>query len=212
MSTTPTDTPSRPLGRPTVFTADVIEAILEGLAEGRSIVRICEREDMPSARAVYCRQRTDPAFESACDAARKAGVNALVDEADDLTRTAVETPPSREKMAAIRERLDFVKWSAECHKPKVYNRNRRVELSGPDGAPIRLQAVAAPSPPLPPREVREYVQNLLKTAEQAAGLPPGDDRPDADRITAVLKSGRLPHPDLVDAFANVDPSDTESAQ
>jgi hypothetical protein len=201
---TDTENPPTKMGRPTIFSPAIDAEILERLAEGESLISICSDERMPSRTAVLNRLRHDAAFGAAEDQARAIAVKALDDEANDLTKRAVEAPGSREQLTAVRIRLDYIQRRAESHKP------RRVEMSGPDGGAIRLQAVLPPSPPLPPREVREYVQNLLKTAEQAAGLPFGDDRPEADRITAVLKSGRLPHPDLVDAFANVDPSDAES--
>lgn len=200
MTTDTPDTDNSPakMGRPSVFSPEIDREILERLAQGESLIDICSDARMPSRTAVLNRLRHDVAFAAAEDEARDIAVKAWLDEANHLTRAAVEAPGSREQLTALRIRLDFVHRSAENHKP------RRIEVTGAGGGAIQLQAVG---PPLPPAEVRRYVRSLLPTAEAAAGLASDETKSDRERVAAILKSGVAPHPDLIDALADVDDTD-----
>lgn len=52
----------RPRGRPSISTPELRERILDQLAEGKSIRRICRAPDMPSSETIRCWRRADPEF------------------------------------------------------------------------------------------------------------------------------------------------------
>jgi hypothetical protein len=55
-------TPRRGPGRPSKSTAEMRERILDQLAEGKPIRRICRAPDMPSSETIRCWRRADPEF------------------------------------------------------------------------------------------------------------------------------------------------------
>jgi hypothetical protein len=163
--TTPAD-PPRPPGRPSDYTPELAAEICEFLAEGKSLRWVCEQDGMPSRRSVLRWLRANADFQAAYRVAREYGAEALADEIIDLASQHME--PAAAPVA--RFRLDAVKWAASKLSPKRWGDTLKAELSGPGGAPLQLQPVAAP-PPLTPAEVVGAVKALLREAEQAAVRP-----------------------------------------
>jgi hypothetical protein len=179
-------------GRPSELTDLAIDEILSGLCEGRSLREICESEHLPSRSTVFRRLHRDPAFQAAYQAARACGAEAMCDEAIAI---AMEASPATANVARVQ--VDTIKRAASKFAPRRFGDRVAAELSGPGGSPLTLQAVAAP---MVPREVAAGIKALLTSAEQAAGLPPGDGKPDEERLQAVLSSDAPVHPDLYEAL------------
>ena len=60
-------------GRPSLFTAKVWEQILNGLAEGMPLSRICAAPGMPCPETIRCWRRDDPRFAREFDFAQQCG-------------------------------------------------------------------------------------------------------------------------------------------
>ena len=73
-------------GRPSRWSEAMAEAILAGLAEGRTVAEVCREPWAPSVGAVYYRLRRDPEFLQAYRDAKGAACDMLVE-------SAVETSP-----------------------------------------------------------------------------------------------------------------------
>ena len=51
------------VGRPTIYSPDLVELLLRRICEGESVRRICRDEAMPSAWTVYAWLREKPDFQ-----------------------------------------------------------------------------------------------------------------------------------------------------
>jgi hypothetical protein len=191
MTTDAPDTSRKP-GRPSSVTPEIQDRILTLLCEGQSLRSICEAEDMPDRGTVMRLLHRDPAFQAAYAAARATGAEAMADEVIELGRAATS-----ENAAAIRVRVDTVKWAAAKFAPKRWGDRVTTEVTGADGAPVRLQAIAVP---MVPAQVAVAVRDLIGKAEADIGLPAGDDKPDAERLKAIVENDLVLPPDVYEAI------------
>jgi hypothetical protein len=125
--------------------------------------------------------------------ARDVGVDALADEA-----LADATAQMRsEDVQAARLAFDARRWYAGKIAPKRWGDKVVNEHTGADGGPVQLQAMPTR---LVPTQVAAGIKALLTKAEEAAGIPTDTDRPDAERLTAILASDKPMDPDLYEAI------------
>ncbi len=61
----------RPRGRPSVFTKEVVQALLDGIEGGQTLRQVCSGENMPSERSVLRRVAENEAFRHAYARARE---------------------------------------------------------------------------------------------------------------------------------------------
>lgn len=142
-------------GRPPEYSVEKADRICAHLAAGRSLRSICKDDDMPSLETVFRWLREKPDFNEQYGRAREAQADAIFDEtidiADDGTNDWVatndpENPGYRlngENVQRSRLRIDTRKWMAGKLRPKVYGDKLTQEISGPDGAPIQHEHIAA---------------------------------------------------------------------
>jgi hypothetical protein len=199
MDTPADDTPRKP-GRPSAFTQELAQVILERLASGESLRAICSGDDMPDRSSVMRWLAVHSDFKAAYTTARELGCEALADEVLGL---AME-PMAAEHATVVRVRLDAIKWFSSKIAPKRFGDRVQAELTGSGGGAIELRAV--PSERLTPPQVAASVKALLTQAEVSAGLPNGSDRPDAERLQAILASDQPLDPALYSALG--EPEDT----
>jgi hypothetical protein len=191
MSISNDSNPPRGPGRQSTLTETAIEEILARLCEGESLRQICESEHLPNRSAVFRRLHHDVSFQAAYAAARATGAEAMCDEVIDLGRSATS-----ENAAAMRVRVDTVKWAAAKLAPRRWGDKLQAELSGPGGSPLQIAPVL---PPLTRPEIAEGIRALLSQAEQDMGLPAGDGKPDGERLQAILTSGEPMSPAVYEA-------------
>jgi hypothetical protein len=67
-------------GRPTIATPELVEALLDRVAEGIPLRAICRDPSMPSRRSVFDWRKNDPAFSRRFDMARNIGRECLAEE------------------------------------------------------------------------------------------------------------------------------------
>lgn len=124
------------VGRPSIFSEAVADAICEWLLEGKSLRWICGQDDMPSRATVLRWQGSNPDFEAKCARAREMQADLM----DDLILDTAENCTA-ETAQADRVKIAAYQWRAEKLKPKKYGTRSQVELSGPDGAPVQVQRI-----------------------------------------------------------------------
>lgn len=133
-------------GRPTVFTPEVLEQILEEIRHGASERSIFDREEMPSWSAWgQFKARADDAFMSQYERAKELKYQSweseIVKIAKDDSRDM--QPDGKggfksDNTAVNRDRLkvDTMKWLMSKMMPKVYGDKIAQEITGADGAPL----------------------------------------------------------------------------
>lgn len=137
-----------PGGRPSTYTPDIADRLCKQLAEGMSLRRACELDDMPSKTTVLRWLRDDEEFRSQYARARDAQADHYADEIieisdnhdnDYITKTNSDGSEyeaiDHEHIQRSRLRVDSRKWIASKLKPKKYGDRTKHEHSGPgDGA------------------------------------------------------------------------------
>lgn len=125
------DTERRGPGRPSLYCQETADAILDRLANGESLIDICETEGMPTRTTIRDWRKKYPEFASAIARARADGTEARI-EADERIAMEMLRPKEggpRYEPAAVREFLNYRRWVNESYNPTLLPRNR-VELSG----------------------------------------------------------------------------------
>ncbi len=135
-----------PAGRPSEYTQDLADRLCEQLAEGVSMHRACEPDDMPSKRSVFRWLRTDEEFRHQYENAKAEAADFLAEEmieiADDGTNDWMEKENkdgstyevvNSEHIQRSRLRIDARKWIASKLKPKKYGDKTSTEITGADG-------------------------------------------------------------------------------
>jgi hypothetical protein len=114
------------MGKPTVRTKKLDDAVLSGLREGVPLAELCRRPDMPNNEAwqMWCKE--DRVLANAEAAAREEGFDVLAAQILAIVDTLNEEPASRRLRAEYRLKL-LSKWD-----PKRYG--ERVDLTSSDGS------------------------------------------------------------------------------
>ena len=136
-------------GRPSERTPEIEDLILNGLANGKSMVSLCRGEDMPCPSTVYRWLSADKDFCDRYARAREDQADTMADEiidiADDKSNDTIlksngDGEPyevaNTEWINRSRLRVDARKWVAAKLKPKKYGDKLTSEISGPNGGPI----------------------------------------------------------------------------
>lgn len=109
-------------GRPTAYTEEKALYICQQIAQGRSLVSICNDEGMPCLATVYNWIKENRDFLDRYAIARQDQADHLADEMIDIADFCDD---SHEGIAKARLRIDARKWVAAKLKPKKYG--ERVE-------------------------------------------------------------------------------------
>lgn len=132
------------MGRPTLYSPDLADAICARLADGESLRSVCADEDMPAASTVFNWLRTKPEFVEQYARAKEEAADAFAEEmldiADDGSNDWMERfgkegesvgwQLNGEHVQRSRLRIDTRKWLASKLKPKKYAERSSVDLSG----------------------------------------------------------------------------------
>lgn len=135
------------IGRPPLFSEALGLAICERIADGESLRRICKDDGMPSIETVRkwlvqgAKTETDDdpyrVFLAQYARAREDQADSYADKITDLAEVAVSAD-DRTQVEGIKVAIDALKWAAGKRKPKVYGDKVQSEISGPEGAPLRV--------------------------------------------------------------------------
>ena len=111
-----------------VKTPEMEEAIINGMMEGLSLVKVCAAKGMPHRATVLRWQIEDDAFATKCARAREMQADLMDDKIADLIDTV--TP---ESAPADRIKLSALQWRASKLAPKKYGDKITQEHSGSVG-------------------------------------------------------------------------------
>ncbi len=122
----PTDPPSfkRGRGRPSTYTDDLAERVLEQVAQGSFLVDL-EGADMPAYRTIYGWADTRPDFSKALARAHTDGAHALLAKAEKLLEEA-----TRDTIQVVRERVAHIRWRVSRLNPGAYGDRSELRVSG----------------------------------------------------------------------------------
>lgn len=164
------------IGRPIEYTPEKGERILAYMSEGYSLTDACDA--MGIARSTVHRWADkDASFALTLTRAREALAEHAFSEAyaipkrllalyDADTTGELKLDPAR--IAAAKLATDTLKWYAERLAPKTFaDKTRKVEVSGPNGAPIQIAAITISADALSD-EQRDILRLALQQARTGA--------------------------------------------
>lgn len=168
----------RPVGRPTLYTSDLVDRICERLSVGEPLAQICRDKGMPGLSTVYDWQSADKDISGRFARAREAGFDQIALDAlriaDDATSDRATDSEGRERVdneAIQRSRLRvetrlklLAKWD-----PKRYGDRLHQELTGANGGPLQTEELSALSPDERKRRALELAAKLGIKMEWPAG-------------------------------------------
>lgn len=145
-----------PAGRPTDYTPELGDLICEGIASGKSLVKICKDDGMPNPATIYKWRRVFDEFNDNYAHAREDAADVFAEEiitiADEVGQVVmvdgvplvVDGKPvmtvDSASVAHGKLRTDSRKWIASRFN-KAYIEKSSKELSGPGGSPIKVDSI-----------------------------------------------------------------------
>ena len=125
-------------GRPSDFTSELADLICERIADGESLRKICNDDDMPNKATVFRWLALHKDFSDQYAKARESQADTLFDEvlaiADQYDSAADTVNPDHINRARLR--IDARKWMAGKLRPKKYG--EKLELSGDAESPLQV--------------------------------------------------------------------------
>lgn len=111
------------MGRPSTFTQEVADAICEAIEGGSTIREICAREEMPDWATIRRWLRSNDDFRTQYAHAREVSAAAM----EERIFAEAETAVNSDSAAAVRVRIDALKWIMSKRAPKVYGDKQQIE-------------------------------------------------------------------------------------
>jgi len=103
------------IGRPSDYTPEITDRVCEELMAGKSLIKICEAEDMPDRGTVVRWMNSNPDFASKCARAREEQAEFM----DDLILDAANAC-DEDNAQSTRVKISAYQWRAMKLKPKKY--------------------------------------------------------------------------------------------
>lgn len=113
-----------PGGAPSTFTDDIGETICKGLANGKTLTKLCEELKL-APETIYGWVRQNESFSENYHNARASMAKTLIDKLVDESE-AIDS----ENVLAAKVRADVLKWVACRYNPGTFGDSRRIELAG----------------------------------------------------------------------------------
>lgn len=161
------------LGRPSIFTEELVDIICDRLISGESLRTICSSEEMPTSSTIYKWLIEKPLFSERYTRARESQMEAMAEEileiADDTSNDTEldEDGTARQNSEWInrsRLRVDTRKWLMSKLAPKKYGERIQQDISGE----VTLKAVLVPVLPTErkPDPLPAFEPKLLESGEE----------------------------------------------
>jgi hypothetical protein len=140
-------------GRPTLYTPELVEELLDWLYEGGSLLAFCRGEGRPKYRTVYDWTARHETFSAEFARARKAGAAMRFEKAGEIVANATVETVQLAKLQAEHEYK-----AAACFDPGTFGQKARAADIDPTEAIGAFRAIAeaiVAKRPAPPPEVTE---------------------------------------------------------
>lgn len=128
------------MARPSDFSQEVADQICEGLAEGTSLRKICERDGMPDKATVFRWLHKDEAFRDQYARAREAQTDSLLEEIFEIAdqwESPLELLKDPDTIQRAKLRIDTRKWAMSKMAPKRFGDKVTQEIAGDPDNPLR---------------------------------------------------------------------------
>lgn len=116
-------------GRPTEYTDETFDSICAQLADGKSLKRICEADDMPDKATFY---RWINNNQDLCDKYARAKDDSADALSEDIQNIADDVLAGKYEPNNARVAIDAKKWIASKLKPKKYGDKLDMTTNGKD--------------------------------------------------------------------------------
>ena len=122
-----------PAGRPSDYSVELTDEICRQLAEGKSMLEICSKPEMPHVSNIYRWLRRHEDFRDRYVSAREQQAHTIADRAVAMALDGdrVITDPQVAKV-----QLDAIKWTAARLAPKVYGNKAELNVGGQADNPL----------------------------------------------------------------------------
>ena len=143
------------MGRPTTYSPELVEKLLEHLEDGLCVSDVAKIEGMPKVRTVYQWMEAHPEFAQAYARAVEAGIRGNESE---LLAEARRRPVDSVDAQGQRTLVDALKWRLSKRLPRDFGDRQQVEHSGK----VEL-------PAMDDREAATRLAALLREAQRQQG-------------------------------------------
>lgn len=132
------------------ITEEVVDAVLDQIAGGKSLVKVCEMPGMPNRTAFLRRVAADTTLQALYAEAMAARADKYAEEtidiADDgLNDTYIDdqgnVKTDTDVIARSKLRVAARQWYAAKIAPKKYGDKQTTELTGPNGGPVEFTGI-----------------------------------------------------------------------
>lgn len=127
---------SKTIGRPSGYSVDVAAKFCSRIADGKSMVRVCQADDMPSRMTVFRwleNEEFRDMYARACVERREVRKEQLHDIPLDP-----DIDPQRARLLS-----DNIKWVLAKEEPRKYGDKLHTELTGADGGAVQFTNLTA---------------------------------------------------------------------
>lgn len=126
--------PNAKVGRPSLYTLELVDDICHRIADGESLRQICALDGYPDRNTVLRWLGDYPDFAAKYARAREAQADVMDDKI--LTTADACTPDTA---AADRVKIAAYQWRASKLAPKVYGDKVTTEVTGKDGGAVAIE-------------------------------------------------------------------------
>lgn len=134
MSKDKSDKPDkRKLGRPTLYSEEIVDNICNLLTGGMSLRKICMQDNFPDAATIYRWLDAHPDFCDKYTRAREAATENMLEEIFEIADSEDIKPEDK------RVRIDTRKWAMGKLKPKKYGDRQIVDVGNKDGEALKVE-------------------------------------------------------------------------
>lgn len=117
-------------------TPEVIERLLGGIADGKTLRALCREEGMPNWRTVYDWIEADAELAAQVARARELGFDAIAEDVFDI---ADGTRASSEHVQLSKMRIDTRLKLLACWSPKKYGNKQDVSIGNKEGETLKVE-------------------------------------------------------------------------
>ena len=135
-------------------TPEVIERLLGGIADGKTLRALCREDGMPNWRTVYDWIEADAELAAQVARARELGFDAIAEDVFDI---ADGTRASSEHVQLSKMRIDTRLKLLACWSPKKYGNKQDVSIGNKEGETLKVETT-----PVDPMVLSALTEALFK--------------------------------------------------